>query len=649
MNKKKVPSVIMLYLGDLVFLNTSYFLLNFIIRHSWQLQTPYFKLFLLINFLWFFIAIWSPKRLDISNISSYSSGALNLGRYVLYMVYVTSLVIVIMGLSGFSRRQVYGTFVLYYMFELIGLYFARPYFKVKSESIVESRLRESFSYLLAFLDYIVFLIVFFLIYYFKTGTFKLNPSAIQILLILTGLWIITAGWTGKFSQRYWGNIYYTYSAFIKSAVIMAALMAILVFSFRLFYYSRMQIFGSLLGLLVFEFPMCLLHAAYAKSGRNGSDIETVDEVQHILQQELKLPEKNNGKVRQPAYQKLEDIYLKDYPQVLEFIDKNINLKAIDIRRVRVLDTHTLYNIQTLDNKSLKLFVNLHQVNDFRRINRYFLEVHKKFINGGYFVGYMETLESYRKRFFNHYPPFMAKFLYSFYFFYTRVCPKIPILKNVYFTFSQGKNRHISKAELLGRLSFCGFRVLKTKSINDKLFFIAQKVKTPSAEKNPSYGPFITLRRVGYKGKTIHIKKLRTMYPYSEFIQDYVFEQNRLAENGKFRDDFRVTEWGKVFRKLWLDELPQLINFIRGDIGLIGVRALSHHYFNLYPEDLQKLRIQFKPGLIPPYYADLPKSFDEIVESERRYLEAKLKHPLRTDVIYFTKAIYNIIFKNARSR
>ena len=139
-----------------------------------------------------------------------------------------------------------------------------------------------------------------------------------------------------------------------------------------------------------------------------------------------------------------------------------------------------------------------------------------------------------------------------------------------------------------------------------------------------------------------------MHPYSEYIQDYVYQQNQLQLNGKFKDDFRLTSWGKVFRKMWIDELPQISNFLRGDISLVGVRPLSEHYFSLYPRDLRELRIKFKPGLVPPYYADMPKSFDEIVDSERNYFLRKRKHPFRTDIKYFFKAVYNIIFKHARS-
>src|SRR5690625_6535201 len=77
-----------------------------------------------------------------------------------------------------------------------------------------------------------------------------------------------------------------------------------------------------------------------------------------------------------------------------------------------------------------------------------------------------------------------------------------------------------------------------------------------------------------------------------------------------------------------------INYFRGDLKLVGVRPLSTHYFELYPRELQDLRIQVKPGLVPPYYADLPSGLEEIQESEKRYLEAYLEHPWRTDIRYF---------------
>jgi lipopolysaccharide/colanic/teichoic acid biosynthesis glycosyltransferase len=123
----------------------------------------------------------------------------------------------------------------------------------------------------------------------------------------------------------------------------------------------------------------------------------------------------------------------------------------------------------------------------------------------------------------------------------------------------------------------------------------------------------------------------------------------LLPGGKVRDDFRLTEWGKVMRRLWLDELPMLYNLVKGDLQLFGVRPLSAQYFDMYPKDLQELRMQVKPGLVPPFYADMPETFEEICESERRYIQAYLERPVRTQVGYFWRAFVNIVFKGARSK
>ena len=140
-----------------------------------------------------------------------------------------------------------------------------------------------------------------------------------------------------------------------------------------------------------------------------------------------------------------------------------------------------------------------------------------------------------------------------------------------------------------------------------------------------------------------------MYPFSEFIQKDVFEENNLDASGKFLNDFRITSWGRILRKYFIDEIPQLYNWLRSDINLVGVRPISKHYYSLYPKNLKELRINFKPGLIPPYYADMPTTFEEIVESEVRYLQKKKEKPIVTNIIYFVKALINIIFSGARSK
>ena len=155
--------------------------------------------------------------------------------------------------------------------------------------------------------------------------------------------------------------------------------------------------------------------------------------------------------------------------------------------------------------------------------------------------------------------------------------------------------------------------------------------------------------MGKNGIMFEVYKMRTMYPYSEYLQSYIYEKNDLKEGGKFNRDIRINTIGRFMRKYWIDELPMIYNWLRREMKLVGVRPLSQHYFNLYSRELQEKRVKFKPGLMPPFYADMPKTLDEIQASELKYLnECETKGTFKTDVKYFFLIIRNIFIKKARS-
>ena len=160
---------------------------------------------------------------------------------------------------------------------------------------------------------------------------------------------------------------------------------------------------------------------------------------------------------------------------------------------------------------------------------------------------------------------------------------------------------------------------------------------------------VKLRRIGKNGDYIWVYKFRTMFAYSEYLQTYVYNNNNLQVGGKFRDDYRITDWGRWMRKSWFDELPMLINVVKGQLKLVGVRPLSEQYFELYDPELRDLRIKYKPGMLPPFYADMPETLEEIQESERKYLESYGKHPFRTDWKYFWNIVRTILFRHKRSQ
>lgn len=315
----------------------------------------------------------------------------------------------------------------------------------------------------------------------------------------------------------------------------------------------------------------------------------------------------------------------------------------------MISTTTRFNIDKQKDNRFSTIINFKRINDIRYLNKFFESVNSKLPLDGIFINNGETYLQRKKRILSKY---IWGFNYVYYFMdwsFKRVIPKLPILKKIYFFITQGRNRILSKTEILGRLYSCGFEIIEEKYINNQFYFVTKKVKEPAFDNNPTYGPLIKLKRVGKDKKIIIIYKMRTMHAYSEYIQKYIYEKNGTSNGDKANNDFRVTSTGQFFRKFWIDELPMFINLLKGDVKIVGVRPLSEHKFNMYPEEMQKKRSKYKPGIIPPFYVDLPQSFDELVKSEEKYLNKYEKHPLKTDVVYFFKAFNNIILKKARSK
>ncbi len=296
----------------------------------------------------------------------------------------------------------------------------------------------------------------------------------------------------------------------------------------------------------------------------------------------------------------------------------------------------------------KLFVNLTQLNKIRRINKFFIDINALLDEGDTFVCCCQTSTTRKLRIFKAYPWGLNYLIYTLDYSWNRICPKLPFLKKIYFAVTRGQHRVFPRPEILGRLYSCGFEVKQEEYIHNLFYIVAVKTKLPFDDPSPSYGLLVRLRRVGKAGKLIGVYKFRTMHAYAEYLQPYIYQHNQLQEGGKFADDYRISVFGRFMRKCWLDELPMLINILKGDMKLVGVRPLSQHYYSLYSPELQQLRIRTKPGLLPPFYVDMPKNLEEIEASERRYLESYFRYPFLTDWRYFWKIWYNILIKRKRS-
>lgn len=320
---------------------------------------------------------------------------------------------------------------------------------------------------------------------------------------------------------------------------------------------------------------------------------------------------------------------------------------IEENNVEVVKTTNLFNIRKISGKKRGI-VNLNKINDIKKMNAFFQAVNNKLNDNGVFIGCVETKVERRKRLFKKYPIGIAQVYYLFDFIFKRVFSKLFFTKWLYFFVTAGRNQVLSKAEALGRLAYCGFEMIDESEIDNINYFVVKKIKNVNSVKEPRFSILFKMTRIGKNDKPIIVYKIRTMHPYAEYLQEYIYKINNLQKGGKFKNDFRVTTWGRVFRRLWLDELPMLVNLLKGQLKIVGVRPLSEHYLSLYTEELRQKRKTIKPGLIPPFYADMPLTLEEIIDSELRYISAYKNSPFITDVRYFFKALINIIFKKARS-
>ncbi|MES2590510.1 MAG: sugar transferase [Bacteroidota bacterium] len=325
-------------------------------------------------------------------------------------------------------------------------------------------------------------------------------------------------------------------------------------------------------------------------------------------------------------------------------------KYIDIEsdKTFVISTTNVFNILNNNNKFSSL-INLSRTNDIRFINKFFESVNSKLNNGDIFIGCFETISSRMLRLPVGKIPVIGHLYFGIEFFFNRISPKTIGLKKIYFLLTRGRNRLLSKAEVLGRLVCCGFDIIDYQQINGLTYFVTKKINEPVFDMNPSYGALYKMPRIGKDGKIIGVYKLRTMHPYAEYLHSFILKNNGYSETGKPANDFRLTPWGKFMRRYWLDELPQLINVLKGELKLVGVRPISQRYFQDIPKDLQELRLKQKPGCIPPYVALNRKgNVKSVLQAEREYLEEATLHPYTTDVKYLFNAAFNIIFKRKRS-
>ena len=144
-------------------------------------------------------------------------------------------------------------------------------------------------------------------------------------------------------------------------------------------------------------------------------------------------------------------------------------------------------------------------------------------------------------------------------------------------------------------------------------------------------------RIGKNMRKIPVYKFRSMYQNSqEIMNNFTEEQKKeYAENFKLKNDPRITKIGKIIRKTSIDELPQLVNVLKGEMTIVGPRPIVEAELNKYGE-YQNVYLSVKPGLTGMWqaYGRSDTSYEERVKLDVYYVENQ-KLSLDVKIIFAT--------------
>lgn len=467
---------------------------------------------------------------------------------------------------------------------------------------------------------------------------------VWLFLAMMGAWVMLGFITGKYHRSYkiielWQEIVWM--------LLPAAVEFVLVFWVLRDYLNGYNlsnvVAGWMMGIVTVLNLICILAKHYWKYAQNmtvpAMEIEQRSEAQVTRADEPRSPQSV-----ETIHQSVLSITTEEDYRLL------VEKAHLNSRQTKIVANRDRFSFLQIPDYQYLTLVDLTLLNDAKGINRRFCIVNQKLPDGGKYVCCYRPQEYMKQKILNKYFTPLNWIVYIFYFWHKRVVPRLNLSSRLYYDMTKGRKRMLSKTEVFGRLYYCGFEVDEVVPMGHiEYVFAHRKMQPYPQEQFKLYGPLIKLPRICKNGEIRFFYKFRTMHPYAEYIQDVVFDEHggmNIAD--KANGDWRISSWGRFMRKYWLDELPMLFNWLKGDVKLVGVRPLSQSMYNKYPEALQKKRILARPGLIPPFYIDHPQTFEELFASEDKYLTEYLEHPFRTDVKYFFLTIHSILFKRMHS-
>ena len=214
--------------------------------------------------------------------------------------------------------------------------------------------------------------------------------------------------------------------------------------------------------------------------------------------------------------------------VVDFIYLFVDLNP---QITKIVETTSYLEIRKIQDENIENIVNITWLNEVRCLDKFLKSVNKKLPLKGIFICRAETKEQRYRRIFNKLPKIIFYPYYTLDFIINRLLPKWGLTRFIYFLITKRNNKVLSLSHILGLSVFYGFKINYLKDINNITHFVLEKIKDPIINHKPASGILFKMERIGKNKKIINIYKFRTMHPYSEYIQDLIYNLNGFRKRG----------------------------------------------------------------------------------------------------------------------
>ena len=268
---------------------------------------------------------------------------------------------------------------------------------------------------------IVYIIIDILIVFFSFLVFVwIKPATIRIylptyfkpFLFFMGVWLLVSVFIAKYDVHKARKPKDVLVPVIISNLTILAVITTLIYSFGAFNYSRLIVFGTILLATILEIIYAYIYFSYRKPVIVPEFDETliIKPKYYPTDREFVPDKKEEAKYIENRSQIKNIIINESSENIYDFISKYIDVGNPENL---ILSTTTKFNVDQLPVNRFRCLINLQNINDIRRINKFFESVNEKLPDGGVFISSAETYQLRKERILSKYPPVISHIYYFF--------------------------------------------------------------------------------------------------------------------------------------------------------------------------------------------------------------------------------------------